>query len=63
MVQLSDNWSLVQDEFELLEICGKGSFGCVVKSRHKKSGRLVAIKHISDAFNYMYAARKVLREI
>ena len=63
MVQLPPLWAIVQPDFELLEICGEGSFGRVIKARHRSSKREVAIKQIGDAFDHQYSARKVLREI
>ncbi len=44
MVQLPSLWGVVQADFELLEICGEGSFGRVVKARHRTSNKEVAIK-------------------
>lgn len=44
MVQLPALWSIVQPDFELLEICGEGSFGRVVKAKHRTSKKEVAIK-------------------
>lgn len=63
MVQLSDEWELIQQEFKLIEICGEGSFGRVVRAKHRVTKKEVAIKQIGDAFDHQYSARKVLREI
>jgi serine/threonine protein kinase len=53
----------VQQEYELQSILGIGSFGTVVKAKHRSSGIVIAIKHISNAFKNSYTSRKVLREI
>jgi serine/threonine protein kinase len=34
----------VQGEYQLLDIIGKGAFGCAYKARHLPTGRLVCIK-------------------
>ena len=44
MVQLSDEWELLQKDFKLLEICGEGSFGRVVRARHRVTKKEMAIK-------------------
>ena len=44
MVQLPQIWQMVQTDFQLVEICGEGSFGRVVKARHRTSNKEVAIK-------------------
>ncbi|MFN9903320.1 MAG: protein kinase domain-containing protein [bacterium] len=46
-----------------MSIMGKGSFGTVVKAYHRITGQIVAIKHISNPFENIYSAKKVLREI
>lgn len=44
MVQLSDEWEVIQQDFKLLEICGEGSFGRVVRAQHRVTKKEVAIK-------------------
>jgi serine/threonine protein kinase len=44
MVQLSNEWELLQQDFKLLEICGEGSFGRVVRAKHRVTKKEVAIK-------------------
>lgn len=44
MQQLSDDWELIQQDFKLLEICGEGSFGRVVRGKHRVTKKEVAIK-------------------
>jgi serine/threonine protein kinase len=53
----------VQQDYELESILGSGSFGTVTKAKHRISGKVVAIKHIPNAFRNSYTSRKVLREI
>lgn len=52
MVQLPQIWQTVQPDFQLIEICGEGSFGRVVKARHRTSNKEVAIKQIGDGFDH-----------
>lgn len=42
---------------------GAGSFGQVMKARHLKSGRIVAIKLMKNLFDSEYASKKLLSEI
>ena len=44
MVQLSNEWECIQHDFKLLEICGEGSFGRVVRAKHRVTKKEVAIK-------------------
>ena len=34
------------DKYELMELIGKGGYGCVYKARSKESGQLCAIKKL-----------------
>lgn len=56
-------WKYVLGDYELLEKLGKGSYGLVVKAKHRETGKLCAIKHIKDVFYNEYEAHKVLREV
>mmetsp|Transcript_22269 Transcript_22269/g.19112 ORF Transcript_22269/g.19112 Transcript_22269/m.19112 type:complete len:121 (+) Transcript_22269:74-436(+) len=47
--KIPDNFSFMDDPeecFELMDLIGEGSYGCVYKARHKDSGLIVAIKII-----------------
>lgn len=46
-----------------MEKIGKGTYGVVYKARHKKSGRVVAIKKIIDAFQNLIDAKRTYREL
>ncbi|KAF8690770.1 hypothetical protein HU200_041156 [Digitaria exilis] len=46
------------DDYETMEVLGEGSFGVVVKARHRVTGEAVAVKRASKAFGL----RAVLRE-
>ena len=62
-LKLSSNWGCVQVDYNLLKLCGSGSFGQVVEVQRKSDNRLFAVKRIKRAFNDLYLAKKVLREI
>lgn len=47
----------------MLEELGKGSFGQVIKAKHRETGQKVAIKLIKEIDKSSYALRKLLREI
>lgn len=36
----------IEDKFEILQVIGKGSYGCVSKAKCKRTGRDVALKVI-----------------
>ena len=61
--QLDDAWKFLEVEYELLEKLGEGTYGLVIKAKHRESGKVCAIKHIKDVFYNIYEAKKVLREI
>jgi len=42
---------------------GQGSYGMVVQAKHIESGKLVAIKKISNVFNNPMDAKRLLREV
>eukprot|EP01026_Neomeris_dumetosa_P056398 TRINITY_DN515_c0_g1_i2.p1 TRINITY_DN515_c0_g1~~TRINITY_DN515_c0_g1_i2.p1 ORF type:complete len:471 (-),score=39.48 TRINITY_DN515_c0_g1_i2:800-2212(-) len=50
-------------KFEIQQKIGKGAYGIVWKGIHKKSGQIVAIKKIYDAFQNQTDAQRTFREI
>lgn len=42
---------------------GVGSYGCVCSAKHEPSGQFVAIKKISNAFENLQDAKRIVREI
>ena len=63
MVILSEAWGLLTGDYKLMSIIGSGSFGQVVKAKHRKSGKTVAIKLIDNIFSNLYDSIKVVREV
>lgn len=62
-VKLGSVWKTIVSRYELLTYIGAGSFGQVIKARCMQTGKLVAIKQISNIFRNSYECRKVIREI
>ena len=62
-IALRPCWQNVAQDYELLKLVGTGSYGEVVRARHRASGRLVAIKLLSGIYKSFYECKKVLREI
>ena len=56
-------WKLLEKDFEFHRIQGQGSFGQVVKATMRSTNKTVAIKYIADAFESIYTAKRVYREI
>ena len=50
-------------DYEFLAPLGAGTFGQVMKAKHLKSNRIVAIKLIKNLFESEYASKKLLSEI
>jgi serine/threonine protein kinase len=47
----------------MLEIIGIGSYGCVSKAKCISTGKIVALKVLSDQLHTEYGFIKLLREI
>lgn len=62
-IALRPCWETVANDYELLKLVGIGSYGEVVRARHRASGRLVAIKLLTGIYKSFYECKKVLREI
>lgn len=57
-------WSVVQEDYDIIECLGKGTYGNVVKARCKQTGTKVAIKLIDNIFSGNNLLPKyVLREM
>ena len=56
-------WNPIVQDYEFLAPLGAGSFGQVMKARHLKKGRVVAIKLMKNLFDSEYASKKLLSEI
>ena len=56
-------WNDVRGEYKLCEQLGAGSYGQVVKAKHRATKQVVAIKLIKDVFKDSFQTRKILREI
>ena len=53
----------VQSKYSLIRTIGHGAYGVVVSAQDTLSGRKVAIKKISRAFEDVVDAKRILREI
>lgn len=51
------------DKYETLGTVGEGSYGVVLKARHKEAGQLVAIKKFLDTEDDRNVKKIALREI
>lgn len=61
----SFNFNNIMSQYEVLEKLGKGGFGSVHRGKHKKTGKMVAIKYMdvtaysTTSFNVVYHASKL----
>ena len=53
----------VLERFDILAKLGKGAYGIVWKARNKKSGQVVALKKVYDAFQNSTDAQRTYREV
>ena len=60
---LGSIWNKVTEDYELLDILGKGTYGLVVKAKHRSKKRMVAIKLMENVMNDSYEAKRLFTEI
>lgn len=51
------------DKYENIEIVGEGSYGIVMKCRHRETGQMVAIKKFLETEEDVQVRKLALREI
>lgn len=51
------------DKYENIEIVGEGSYGVVMKCRHRETGQVVAIKKFLETEEDVQVRKLALREI
>ena len=56
-------WTEIRSDYKLKEELGAGSYGLVMKAKHRTTKKTVAIKLVTNIFKDCYIARKTLREI
>ena len=55
--------NLIQAKYEITEVIGRGSYGCVSKAKCLKTGKIVAIKVFEKHTNSLNDTVKLVREI
>jgi len=63
MVDTNEVESHLIERYEIRRRLGKGAYGIVWKANERKSGRVVALKKIFDAFRNATDAQRTFREI
>ena len=53
----------IEKKYEMIEVIGKGSYGCVTRGKCKKTGRQVAIKIMQHQTDSEYDTIKLVREV
>lgn len=51
------------EKYESLEVVGEGSYGVVMKCRHRETGQIVAIKKFLETEEDVHVRKMALREI
>lgn len=54
---------VVDDRYEFIKQIGHGAYGVVCSAYDKKTGRKVAIKKVTNAFQDLVDAKRILREV
>ena len=62
-MKLPSCWKALKTDYKLSELVGQGSGGQIVKARHRKSNKIVAIKKIDCSFGDLHYMTYVLREL
>ena len=57
------DWQHIDQEFNVVKLLGKGSFGQVVEAEHKALRLKVAVKRIETSYVDLVDAKRVLREL
>lgn len=56
-------WNCLIEDYEIFDCLGQGSFGRVMKARHRQTETDVAIKLLKNCFQNQYEAKKIVSEI
>lgn len=51
------------DKYENIEVVGEGSYGIVMKCRHRETGQIVAIKKFLETEEDVHVRKMAFREI
>ena len=62
-MELNPYWRDITSDYKIIKLIGQGTFGQVVKAKHRATGEYVAIKLISDCFYNSTITRQILREV
>ena len=60
---LAGNYFVVDKKYEVIKRLGQGAYGVVCSCKNKENGKIVAIKKITNAFNDLIDAKRIVREI
>jgi serine/threonine protein kinase len=55
--------SAINKKYEVVELIGNGSYGCVSQAKCRKTGRMVALKIMKSEATMEYEIIKLLREV
>lgn len=60
---LDKQWKIIKQNYSITRFMGEGSYGEVVKARHRTTREVVAIKMLKFNFNNIHLIRNVIREL